>query len=318
MKGLFASSTTSGMSEEKEQAPTRNGTRSAAQPVNVLPLPMQFMRPFAGLYCQECGATACRLDDTTEQDDALLKEYDELLQCFPTSSAVSPVVMAPMKHASSTSCMNIIGEYIAACQFYGCGDRINAGVLTTLRYSLPSLRVTGDFHDADMLALAETMVRHGKYALRYIQRLDFGLASNEGKLHGKRGFRSHGALALAKILQACPQIQDVRVSRHKIGPFGASAIFLAASSHPSLRLLEMRRCRIMERGGFAFSEQLLSASPKHKLEHVDLGSNRIGLRGCIVIEQALSRRKSTDLVVDLEGNLVFQEVSSVLFLLRTL
>jgi hypothetical protein len=223
------------------------------------------------------------------------------------------MVVAPMMHYSPTP-PNIIAEYIVSCQLYGCDGRINAGVLATLRFSLPSLRVTGDFHDADMLALSDIFIRHGNVALRYIQRLDFTIASKEGRLNGKRGFRSHGGMALAKILQASDEVQEVRLSRNKIGPYGATAIFLAASKHPSLTSLLMRRCRIMERGGLAFAE-IICQSKECRLQHVDLSSNRIGLRGSIAIEQELSKRKLSDIAVDLEGNLVFQEVRLAIFFL---
>jgi hypothetical protein len=217
------------------------------------------------------------------------------------------MVVAPILHSSPTP-PTIIAEYIAACQLYGCDGRINAGVLATLRFSLPSLRVTGDFHDADMLALSDIFIRHGNDgALRYIRRLDFTVAAREGKLHGKRGFRSHGAMALAKLLQATDRVEQLLISKNKIGPYGATAIFMAASTHPSLSSLIMRRCRIMERGGLAFT-QTVCQSQECKLQHVDLSSNRIGLRGSIAIEQELSKRKLSDIAVDLEGNLVFQEV----------
>ena len=272
---------------------------------------MQLMRPFCGICCTECGSP--HWPPTTHSPDAehedILEEYNQIFSSFPTNkSCVSPLVVAPMMHNSVNS-QAVITEYVAACQFYGCSDRVNAGILATFRFSLPSLRVSADFHDADMLALSEVMIRHGNGALRYIQRLDFLLASKEGKLHGKRGFRSHGAFALAKILQACDCIQDIRLSRHKVGPYGASAIFLAASRHPSLRLLEMRRCRVLERGGMAFAE-LVCQSSECRLEEVDLSANHIGLRGSISIEQELSKRnkKYPYMHVDLEANLVFQEV----------
>lgn len=284
---------------------------------NALPLSMQLMRPFAGMCCAECGASSHQwppaADDRDTDEKDILTEYDNVFSSFPTNkSCVSPLVIAPMMHNSSTTNSEaIIVEYVAACQFYAC--KVNAGVLTAFRFSLPSLRVTAGFHDADMLALEQVMIRHGNGALRYIQRLDFGVASKEGKLHNKRGFRSHGAFCLAKILQACDYIQDVRLSQHKVGPYGATAIFYAASRHPSLRILEMRRCRVMERGGMAFAE-LVCRSTECRLEEVDLSANYIGLRGSLAIEQELSRRSEkelADIVVDLEANLVFQEVRSI-------
>lgn len=282
---------------------------------NALPLSMQLMRPFCGNSCLECGASATTfLPKNNENDgDDILKEYDRIFSA-DTTSCVSPLVVAPMMHSPQNP-EPIIAEYIAACQFYASDNapRVNAGVLTTFRYCLPSLKVTGDFHDSDMLALADVMIRHGNGALRYIQRLDFMQASKQGRLHKKLGFQSHGAFALAKMLQNCHYIQHVRLSRHKVGPFGASAIFLAASNHPFLRILEMRRCRIMEQGGMAFAE-LLCCSTETKLQDVDLSANHIGLRASIAIEQELSKRsdKLPYMQVDLEANLVFQEVCTFL------
>lgn len=324
MKGFFSSSAkrekeageseVSSLAASFSRSPTRS-SRTPSEPsaphhVNSLPMSMQLMRPFSGMCCQECGASQWppRPDSTSDDHDDIVKEYDKIFSCFPTNSAVSPMVVAPIMHSSPTP-PTIIAEYIAACQLYGCDGRINAGVLATLRFSLPTLRVTGDFHDADMLALSDIFIRHGNGALRYIRRLDFTVAAKEGKLNGKRGFRSHGGMALAKLLQASDRVEEVRISKNKIGPYGATAIFMAASTHPSLSSLIMRRCRIMERGGLAFT-QIICQSQECKLQHVDLSSNRIGLRGSIAIEQELSKRKLSDIAVDLEGNLVFQEVKS--------
>ena len=87
--------------------------------------------------------------------------------------------------------LTIMQEYLTATQMYGCKS-VNPGVLTALRFSLPTLRVAGSFHDADMLALAEVLFRHCNGALKHIRRLDFSIAGRFGKLHGRKGFGSHG------------------------------------------------------------------------------------------------------------------------------
>jgi hypothetical protein len=110
---------------------------------------------------------------------------------------------------SSNPMEQILHEYATACQIYGCSSRINAGILTTFRYRLPSLRVSGSFFDADMLALVEVLLHHVNGALSYIRRLDFSLAAVEGKQFGKRGIRSHGAFALAKVLEISGHIEEV-------------------------------------------------------------------------------------------------------------
>lgn len=282
-----------------------------------------------------------------------------------SSNSISPLVAAPMmlttrrqlpsstdgdpagSNAISTSTVTVeglIGEYMYLCKFYNVS--YNAGILTTLRFSMPSLRVAGSFHDLDMLALVELLLRHANHRLSFIRRLDFSLASKEGRKNPsyKLGFTSHGALALAKVLQKSKHIQQVWLPRHRIGPYGASALFLAARDNPTIQTLNLRRCRIGERGAFAFCELIASntlpppssqssalasmskdpgspafshtlldsiaGAPTGLLE-VDLSSNGIGHRGTAAIERALEQRhrKTAEmLLVNLEGNLVFPEV----------
>lgn len=73
-------------------------------------------------------------------------------------SASSPLLLASPSHGNNNNnntmmtttnmtmmmriTERILTEYVAACRFYGCGNRINAGVLTTIRFSLPALRVS--------------------------------------------------------------------------------------------------------------------------------------------------------------------------------
>lgn len=252
------------------------------------------------------------------------------------SAVISPLVLAPLLHplestetsvsnnnntATTTTTTNIMAtlesimaEYIATCKFYGC--RVNAGVLTTLRFTLPSLRVSGDFHDADMLALAEILLRHGNGPLRFIKRLDFSRSSQEGKEHngqGKPGFRSHGAFTLSKVLQTSEFVQEVRLQGNRLGPYGASAIFLACSRNQTIQRLAMRRCLIGEKGGLAFAELLHRDMEDQKcgLVDVDLSVNRIGFRASVAIEEAMNKRVQNgqdSMYVDLMGNLVLQEV----------
>ena len=281
------------------------------QPIsNPKPLSMQFMRTLSGLCCQECGQD--RILTTIEYDEKYTPSELYNLQALQrrNSTNVSPLVTAPMLHSGGPAAESIIGEYIAACRVYGCADRINAGVMTAIRFCLPSLRVSSNFHDSDMLALAEVLLRHANGALNYIQRLDFTIASREGKANRHFGFTSHGAFALAKTLQMTRHVQQVLVPRHRIGPYGASAIFMACSQNPTIQSLGMRGCRIRERGALAFAE-LIAMSGKTGLIDVDLSANGIGHRGTIAIELGLTKRKAAGyapLTVNLEGNLVFPEV----------
>lgn len=277
---------------------------------------------------------------------ASIAHYD-LTSLRRQNSAASPLVVAPMMMPSLSSSFQestsnrenkndpsttsptrrlvnnnhtmvqrIIYDYTSACHFYGCGDRVNAGILTTFRFSLPALRVSaGSFHDADMLALAEVLLKYGNGPLRYIQRLDFSITAREGKLPNggkQRGFRSHGALALSKVLQHSDYIREVHLQRNRIGPYGASAIFIACSQNPVIQELVMRRCRVGQRGALAFAEFIIPSS-ECGLHVVDLSANYIGYTGSVAIERALIERakKRNDLhtiTVDLEGNLVFPEI----------
>jgi hypothetical protein len=84
-----------------------------------------------------------------------------------------------------------------------------------------------------------------------------------------------------------------------------------------LRTLLLRGCRIGERGALSFAQQICGSGSTSGLREVDLSACRIGFRGCYVIEEMLKekREKGTKegmgmmMVVDLEGNMVFQEVS---------
>lgn len=244
---------------------------------------------------------------------------------------------------------DLIQEYINYCSFFGCENRYNAGIITTIRYKLPCLRATGNFHDNDMLALCELLLRYQNAELKFIKRLDFSIASKEGRLYPDRnkskGFKSHGALCLAKVLQQSKHIEAINCQRNKIGPFGSTALFLACCYNPTINTLVLRRCAVGERGALAFAEIISAISNTSnrnnnvnsnekkgkgiseeegkyqaqqkqqqgccRLTEVDLSANAIGFQGCVTIENSLQeirRTKSIEIFVDLEGNLVLQEV----------
>ena len=180
-----------------------------------------------------------------------------------------------------------------------------------------------------MLALVEVLLNHINDSLSYIRRLDFSLAAKEGKhsASGKKGIRSHGAFALAKVLQISKHIEEVFIPGNNIGSYGASALFCAASTNPTLRTLLMRGCRIGERGAFALVQILTppenssngDEGNKNKkrrcccgLKEIDLSANRIGFYGVFAIEKGLKRRLELGtgevIEIDLEANMVFQEV----------
>jgi len=243
---------------------------------------------------------------------------------------------------NAVSIEQILNEYTAACTIFGIKNRINPGVLTTLRFSLPTLRVSGNFFDADMLALTEILIKHCNGSLKYIKRLDFTLASKEGKDRGaggvnsgggsgKKGIRSHGAYALSKVLSISQYIEEVYLNGNRIGPYGSSAIFQAVSNNSTLKKLLMRGCRIGEKGALVFAKEVCGETSISGLIEVDLSACRIGFVGCYAIEDALKDRLKSrnaspyqwgdtsnddknvlakkDMMIDLEGNLIFQEVT---------
>lgn len=286
-----------------------------------LPLSMQMLRPL--MWCQDCGAdwppqgaidlTDARYRKGDESGDTNAHEkYNEIYASLdPNEEILKPHIVAPMMLPTlfcSPTTETLLQDYHHACDLYA--TKPNSGVLTTIRFALPALRVAGPFHDADMLALAEILARHLNTSMSYIKRLDFSRASKEGKSHGCRGFRSHGALCLAKLLAVSQHVEEVRLQRHRIGPYGAAVLFMAAVKNPVLKSISLRRCRLGERGGLAFAE-IVCPSIDCGLREVDLSANRIGFRGCLAIEQAMLKRHPEThpfLDLDLDGNLVFQEV----------
>jgi hypothetical protein len=125
-------------------------------------LSMNFVKCLGGLVCQECGTDPIAyIPEDSEMNAPSDFTNLQALQ-RSSSSSISPLVLAPMmmKHSSSLDgtsekvvyggngkIESIMGEYMALCQFYKIP--YNAGVLSTLRFSLPCLRVTGSFHDLD-------------------------------------------------------------------------------------------------------------------------------------------------------------------------
>lgn len=301
---------------------SRHG-RPVTRPRTALPLSMQILRPI--MCCQDCGADwppqgALNLtnksfnDDQQHEDVNVLEKYNEIYASLdPNEKVLKPHVVAPMMLQTvfcTPTSEGLLQEYFYACELYS--TQPNAGVMATLRFSMPALRVSGPFRDADILALGELLLRHMNGPMAYVRRLDFSGAS-KGKVDGKYpGLRSHGALCLAKILTIAKHVEEVRLQRHRIGPYGAAVLFLAAIKNPVLKSMTLRRCKLGEKGGLAFAE-IVCPSVECGLEVVDLSANQIGFRGCLAIEQGLLKRGTKEhriMDVDLEGNLVFQEIMS--------
>ena len=88
--------------------------------------------------------------------------------------------------------------------------------------------------------------------------------------------------------------------------------FSACGQNPTIEVLLARRCLIGEKGAAFFANHVIgNVDGKCGLKEVDLSVNRFGYFGCMLIDKALlEKREKSDctIVVDLEGNLVFQEV----------
>ena len=305
-------------------------------------LSMAFMKSFSGLCCDDCDKdpfNALHKNHSNKNDNAEIVEdntnyhmsVSNMTSFYDEATTISPLVIAPMMSKNLDaqkpgSIETIIGEYMCFCGFYKV--HYNSGILTALRFSSPCLRPSGAFHDSDMLALVELILRHGNGALRHVTRLDFSIVGKEGKHERNKklvGFTSHGALSLAKALQTTKYIRQVYLPKNRIGPYGASAMFMACRMNPSIEELNLRRCRIGKRGALAFCEILLlgidekTASKRtdgdggkgHGLVSVNLSVNHIGHHGTAAIEKLLKEGGSNDqMVVLLDGNLVFPEVSN--------
>ena len=299
---VFTTSVTNGHSLEPERPPHRI----------IPPVSQKLVWKLSGLGCATCRTNG-KHDD---EDDGNLRVMDYNLQALATGSPASPLALAPMLEnpPHQPTVESVLAEYIATCRFYGAA--VNAGVLTSLRFALPCLRTSDHFHDTDMLALSEILLRHANGPLRYIKRLDFSISGKQVTRDGTRGFKSHGAVALAKVLQVAEYLSEVRLQRNSVGPYGATAIFLALRHNKSIQFLGMRRCRVGERGAFVLAQVLQETENDRALREIDLSANYIGHYGCERVEQALKKlnqnivRTEDLLTVDLEGNLVFQEVMS--------
>ena len=308
------------------------------------PLSMRLMKPL-WMTCPDCHVKV--LPANAKPNPSEEPTFPPNAYCPDCSDATNGVGTTDhyhdVKDNDAVSIESILIEYAATCRIFGIPNHLNPGVLTAFRYSLPTIRVSGNFFDADMLALAEVLLRHCNGALRHVRRLDFTIAGREGKGYsrggfvtagggsGKKGIRSYGAYALSRVLKMSDYIEEVYLVGNRIGPYGASAIFDAASRNKALKILLLRGCRIGERGALAFVERILVDGSRSGLQIVDLSACRMGFRGTYAVEGRLKELDSatkhvitsyshlssledmvmdatTTMIVDLEGNLVFQEI----------
>ena len=276
-----------------------------------LPLSMQLIKPFY-LFCQCCNQHVSQShppnpyagsNDVNREDEGTTEEANS----SKTSTSIHPLQGSILDHPNH-EVASLLQEFTSMTQAYG-SSQANSGVLTTIRFSLPTLRVSAHFHDVDMLALSDFLLKHANGALSHITRLDFSVAPRSGKLYGMKGIQSHGAIALSRVLASSKHIKEVYLQRNRIGPYGSEAIFLAVARNPFIKTLIMRRCCVGERGALAFA-QIIGSSYMCGLQEVDLSVNKMGFKGILAIEEMLveKERQGRTFEMDIEGNLVLQEV----------
>jgi len=307
-------------------------------------LSMSFMKSFSGLCCDDCDNDP--FNTVGHHENSNIESIEDNLNnrisanggssFFGKASSISPLIVGPMMaknldYQQPGTVETIVGEYMCFCRFYKV--HYNSGILTALRFSSPSFRPSGAFHDADMLALVELLLRHANGALKHVSRLDFTIAGKQGRheRNNKVGFSSNGALSLAKALQTTKYIRQVFLPRNRIGQYGASAIFMACRMNPSIEDLNLKRCQIGQRGAMAFCEIMLlgmhdeltspteeaddddcrtGAAAARGLVNVNLSLNHIGHQGTTTIGNLMNSENNSDnqMVVNLDGNLVFPEI----------
>lgn len=172
--------------------------------------------------------------------------------------------------------------YGRACQRYSAAP--NGAVLSACRFRSRVVKPMGEFNDAQLLALVDTMCETS-----FARGLD--LTAIEGKLYT-------ASRALPYVLRhglAFLAVKDV-----PLGSEGTEAV--AAAIGPQLRALKLARCDVGDRGALALARVLPSSS----LERLDVSSNRIGFR-------SLKRlQRSTKAVLELRGNARGRELTCAL------
>ena len=174
---------TQSSSDQRSRTPSLDSVSSPIAPRRKnRPLSMHFVKCLSGLYCLDCGTDPFKtfgVEKDGGSDGKSTPSGLANLQALQhvSSSTISPLVLAPMMmddpsagsiapfengtgtfpktdqressigKTSKPGVESILGEYMALCRFYSVP--YNAGVLSTLRFSLPCLRVTGAFHDLD-------------------------------------------------------------------------------------------------------------------------------------------------------------------------
>ncbi len=158
-------------------SPSKRGRKHAADALS-----LSFMKSWSGLCCPDCvndpvDETKLRQDiqASSSPPPSNLSNVAQLPEIM--NSRISPLVVGPMNGVNvvraATVIEGLIGEYMCICKFYQVP--YNAGVVAALRFSLPSLRTSGLFHDLDMLALVELLLRHANLLVLCVLNVDWGI-----------------------------------------------------------------------------------------------------------------------------------------------
>ena len=152
----------------------------------------------------------------------------------------------------------------------------DAGVLVALRFGRKKLRTESSFGDKGMLPLADVLLSEELGQLRV---LDFSHAQ----------LSSHGAIAIAEILNGDLPVQELHLQHNKIGAHGARALALALVGHTTLKRANLRGCLIGEKGAAILCRRFLR-NRTSSLESLDLSLNVMGYQGMVTIGQAIEQR----------------------------
>lgn len=230
----------------------------------------------------------------------------------PSSSIYSP-------NTTESNNTALTSRYFFLCNQYA--TKPNCGVLATLKYGLTRCRPTPPFLDFDMIVLQDLICATSPpTTANFIEHLDLSLAGRAGssyfdQIQGYkvRGIRSHGAVAIAAILQSqhCGLIK-LQLDSNKIGGFGGEVIASALLHNKSIQSLSLQRCGIGVRGAESFANYInnhCSPADKNTQISLDLSLNMMGHKGIALLGDALqSRKNSTNILVDVDNNFVTLEV----------
>lgn len=206
--------------------------------------------------------------------------------------------MAPVK----------VDVYLTACKSYGVTPCSN--VVSFLRLesktSLTVSRLGRDkclrrgpvFRDLDFQPFLD-MLQEDKKVLARLRSLDLSRA-----LTGSCG----GLLASQILCLPGCCLEDLNLSRQKVGEDGATALAKAVPKCKSLKTLLLNNCHFGAAGGTSFAELVEGNEDAHGLVTLELRNNSIGYHTTKRLELAAKGKKRVQVI--LAGNKVVDEVSN--------